>query len=153
MASETDQIRIQIAETRNHLKLHMASLEDQVMGTVNSTKDTVTDTIDTIKSGIRRVSPVYQFNEHPLVFAAGAVIAGLAAGRMIGNALEPRTTQPSTDNSLAPVSPEWKALKGIAAGAFMQVAGEIAKSVFPKHENVVHQIVQDFRSKLETGHE
>jgi hypothetical protein len=167
MASETDQIREQIDETRNSLKLHMGQLEEQVMGTVNHTKDTVTDTIDSIKSGIEKVSPAYQFQEHPIVFAVGAVIAGLAAGKVIGGVLTPRydrprlvKTQPApqaepahyTASSPSPVSSQWNLLREVAMGAFLQVAGEIAKTAFPKHEGVVGQIVQDFRTKLETSH-
>jgi hypothetical protein len=139
MASETDQIREQIAETRQHLKLHMTNLEERVIGSV--------------KSGLERVSPAHQFNEHPIVFAVGSVAVGIAAGRIVGGVFTPRNDrarlvrQPS-----GPPSSEWKALKGIATSAFIQLAGEIAKSVFPKHEGVVHQIVSDFRTKLEEEH-
>jgi len=99
MDRKSDLIREDIDETRAHLSEKLEVLEDQLRGTVESAKSTVEDTIEEVRDGLRKFTPSYQVEEHPLLCLGGAVAAGLLVGRKMN-----RNQPTSSFSSLRPLS-------------------------------------------------
>jgi len=103
MAEEPDVIRQQIEQTRESLTQKLETLEGQVKDTVASVTSAVETTVETVKSKVedtvqavtsgvettvetvkRTFDIPYQVDRHPWAMAGGSLLAGLAAGFLIG---------------------------------------------------------------------
>ena len=83
MDQKSDLIKEDIEETRSQLTEKLGTLESQLRGTVQSARDTVEDTIQNVKDSVKKFTPGYQIEEHPLLILGGSVAAGLLVGRLL----------------------------------------------------------------------
>ncbi|HEY7329853.1 MAG TPA: hypothetical protein VH592_19620 [Gemmataceae bacterium] len=104
MPPETELIKQQMGQTRAALTEKMETLENKVLGTVNSTTDTISQTVqdvgatvtetthnvratlrETIDSVRDALDVSRQIHQHPWVMMAGSVAAGYVGGVMLDN--------------------------------------------------------------------
>ncbi len=137
MAEETQLIRDQIAETRNHLNENFAELEDQVKQRVRSATHSVTETIEKVRDGVQKLSPRYQLEQHPLRTLAGVVVAGVVAGRFFGGRHRRQSRLPARGNSVWDlVLDEFAVVKRAAVGAVINAAGNAIRNAIPEERKV-----------------
>ena len=103
MDEKPDVIRHEIEETRSSLAEKLETLEGQVKDTISSVtgtveetvekvKSTVSDTVETVKSSVegtvesvkRTFDLAYQVDRHPWAMAGCSLLAGVAAGYLLG---------------------------------------------------------------------
>jgi len=85
MDQKSDLIREDIDETRHQLTEKLEVLEGQLRETVESAKSTVEDTIENVRENLRKFTPTYQIQEHPLLYLGGVVAAGVVVGRSLAS--------------------------------------------------------------------
>jgi DNA-binding protein YbaB len=99
MDAEPEVIRQDIEQTRSALTEKLETLEDEVMGTVRSAKESVEETIENVTETVQETVETvqrtfdlnYQMQERPWVLIGGSVAAGVAAGYVL-EGLRPRAT-------------------------------------------------------------
>jgi hypothetical protein len=103
MDPEPSVIRQDIEETRQSLTEKLETLENQVMGTAQHARETVEETIDSVKSivsetvdTVKRTFDVeYQVGQHPFIAAGLALLGGAAVGAMVKGARHHRWQGPN----------------------------------------------------------
>jgi len=114
MENDTEVIRQQMTETRASLSDKLEALEDQVLATVQDTRETVTETVeevkeaventvetvtDTVQQSVAAVKETLDIRRHvenyPWAMVAGAVAVGYIGSTL----LMPRSTSSSEDES------------------------------------------------------
>jgi ElaB/YqjD/DUF883 family membrane-anchored ribosome-binding protein len=113
MAEEPEVIKHDIDETATDLKTKVEQLEEKVLGTVKGTTDAVSETVESVKETVRQTIDTvretvedtvqsvkrtidlrYQVDRHPWLMMSGSVVAGFAAGKLVGSLLSPKRTYP-----------------------------------------------------------
>src|SRR5437879_565808 len=98
-------IKHQMLETRASLAEKLETLEQQVVGTVQSATTAVTDTVESVKDAVQQTVEMAkesvtntveavkdtfdlprQVREHPWIMFAGSAAVGFAAGHLAGHA-------------------------------------------------------------------
>jgi ElaB/YqjD/DUF883 family membrane-anchored ribosome-binding protein len=95
MDNEPEVIRQQMQETRTSLTEKLETLEQQVVGTVQSAKTAVTETVENVKGAVQEtvqsvkntVDLPLQVRRHPWAMVGGSLAAGCLAGYLL---TEPR---------------------------------------------------------------
>ncbi len=81
---DTDEMRQDIDCTRSAMADKLETLEDRLMGTVQSARETVEDSIqmakDTVATVKRNIDIKFQVKQHPWAMMGGCFVAGLALG-------------------------------------------------------------------------
>jgi hypothetical protein len=105
MANEPEMIKHQMSETRASLAEKLETLEQQVVGTVQSATCAVTDTVDSVKEAVQSTVEMAktsvhdtveavkdtfdisrQVRQHPWLMMSGSVILGYAGGYFLNRA-------------------------------------------------------------------
>jgi hypothetical protein len=116
MAEEPEVIKHDIDETATDLKTKVEQLEEKVLGTVKGTTAAVSDTVETVKETVQQTIATmretvadtvqsvkrtfdlrYQVDRHPWLMRSGSVVAGFAAGKLVGSWLSSGRKYPLGD--------------------------------------------------------
>lgn len=139
MAEETQLIRDQITETRNHLNENFSELEDQLKQKVKSATDSVAGAFEKVREGVEKMAPRYQIENHPLRTLAGFVAAGVVAGRFFGRRRgrqRYRSTRKRSDSLWDMLSDEVFVFKRAAVGAVINAASTALRNALPEERKV-----------------
>jgi ElaB/YqjD/DUF883 family membrane-anchored ribosome-binding protein len=83
MDQKSDLIKEDIDETRTALTEKLVTLEDQLRDKVEGARETVEETIENVKTSLRKFSPRHQVQQHPFVMVGAASAAGLLVGQVV----------------------------------------------------------------------
>jgi len=106
-----------MTQARSRLTNKLETLENQVAGTVHSTKDAMGETVDAVKESVRAVSEALdlpaQVQRHPWLVLGGSVALGVLAAQVfkgsagstiLGKAAAALRAQMNTDTSASAIS-------------------------------------------------
>src|SRR5436309_2761663 len=96
-------------DTRQSLTDKVAALENQVFGTIHDATSAVHETVHSVKNAmnatISSVKSTFYINshvrEHPWAMVAGAMVAGIAAGYLVGSGRKSEGTSSVSDRTWA----------------------------------------------------
>lgn len=120
------------------------------MEKVETAKDTVQSTVNTIKKGVEKIRPSYQVQQHPLLFLGGSVLAGVAAGSFVSSRMR-RNQSSLIRQGQSMLADEWSSLKSAAWTTLFQGLSEAAKEVLPKYKKAVNGVVHKVASRIENA--
>jgi ElaB/YqjD/DUF883 family membrane-anchored ribosome-binding protein len=197
MDEKPEVIQKEIEQTSTSLKEKVEMLEEQVLGTVKdatetvgdtveSVKDSVAETIQTVKETVHDIGDTlrrtfdlrYQVQRHPWPMMGGSVLAGFAAGKLLGRLVggprevsqngspvrapsaatlytsaPPAAAEPSRpglfNRLLERVEPEIDKVKGMAIGAVFGLLRDMAKRSLPESLSAkVDEVMNSVTTKL-----
>lgn len=156
MAEETDLIKDQITETKNHLAENLVSLEHRVK-----------DSVDKVRAKVQQINPKYQTQEHPFWMLGASVALGVLASSLIFRRRRPTASgyagdvfQQGIDTARRglstakrsvwePLSGELGDLRHAAGTAIAMAIGDVARHSLPKLQNQMDRMFQNVGKKLE----
>lgn len=170
------EMREGIHNTRTDMADKLESLENRMIGTVQSAQETVQDSIQSAKDAVASVKRTFdikhQVEEHPWAMVGGCVLAGLAVGYYIpsrsprvssipevvpesDNADPPPTpsaptapTAPAPPSLLEPFQEEIDKVKGMAIGFVMGLVRDSLKESAPQLAPNIDQVMNGLTTKL-----
>jgi ElaB/YqjD/DUF883 family membrane-anchored ribosome-binding protein len=156
-----DEIRGEMAQTRESLVDKLEALQDKVFNTVEQTVETVKETVQTAR---RTFDLHYQVGQHPWRMFGLAVLTGSALGYLIGKRHDQPVGRAKQDQSRSPgayspsISPtaatpglfaeEWHQLKRMAIGAGMTLLRDWLKEAIPGLTKEIDQLINQTTSKI-----
>jgi hypothetical protein len=166
MENETNSIKNEMQDTKQALVEKLGMIGDQVREQIDTTKERVSDKVDSIKENF---SIKHQVETHPIGAVSAAVVAGLAIGSLANSRRASRTYTPNLESSSAKewinsaemsrgpsmiskladrFSDEINMVKGMVAGVVAKNAREFISQKYPKFApevtNVIHSMAAKF---------